>query len=208
MEKAAFETAAPIVAAALLFACPSDPLSGAEKLESSGKLEAAAQAYVRIAKADPANLAAWDRAVDIQCRRRIDVGACMGILDLELDLLGTLKRHHDVLSRVLERRARARLTQGLAEAALEDLARAEKAAPERASVQVAKAKALATLGRADEAHQTLLKARSLDPTNEEASALFAELPKPTEELFGGGAKRAPGPSHGPGIDQLAGKKSP
>lgn len=188
MGKAAFWTTAPLLAA-LLLGCPTDPLAEAKALEAAGELKAAARAYVRVAKADPANLAAWDRAIDIQCRRRIDVGACMGILDLELDRLGSLKRHHDALSEVLERRARARLEQGLAKAALEDLVRAKKAAPGRASVLVVEAKALATLGRADEAHRTLLKARSLDPSNEEASALFAELPKPSEERFGGGDRK-------------------
>src|SRR5688572_18422737 len=100
--------------ALLLSACPSSPLAEAEALEQRGELEAAAQQYLRIAKADPANLAAWDRAIEIQCRRRIDVGACIGILDLELDLIGSLQRHHDALGEVLERRARARLDQGMA----------------------------------------------------------------------------------------------
>ncbi len=173
-------------AAALLQGCPERPLAGAEALEQKGELAAAAQQYVRIAKADPANLAAWDRAIQIQCRTRIDVGACMGVLELELDLIGSLERHRDALAEVLERRARARLDQGMAEAALEDLTRAQRAAPLRASVQVAQAKALASLGRAAEARRVLLAARQLDPGNAEANALFADLPADPEEEFGGG----------------------
>jgi tetratricopeptide (TPR) repeat protein len=174
-----------IAAFLLLFACRANPLAEAEALEEAGHLEAAAAHYVSAAKADPANLAAWDRAIELQCRRRIDVGACIGILDLELDLLGSLQRHHDALGEVLERRARARLEQGMAAAALEDLARAERAMPLEASIHVVKAKALASLGRAAEARAALLEARRLEPDNAEANALFAELPADPEDRFGG-----------------------
>jgi tetratricopeptide (TPR) repeat protein len=166
--------------------CPAQPFAEAEALERGGDLEGAARQYVRIAKADPANLAAWDRAIELQCRKRIDVGACIGILDLELDLIGSLARHHDALGEVLERRARARLEQGMAEAALEDAERAEKAAAPRAGLYVVKAKAYAGLGRAREARQALEAARRLEPGNEEANAFFADLPPDPEEEFGGG----------------------
>lgn len=170
----------------LLYACPAHPFADAEALERAGDLEGAAQHYVRLAKADPANLAAWDRAIELQCKKRIDVGACIGILDLELDLIGSLARHHDALGEVLERRARARLEQGMAEAALGDLDRAERAAPLRSSIQVVKAKAYASLGKAREARQALEAARRLEPGNEEANAFFADLPPDPEEEFGGG----------------------
>lgn len=170
----------------LCVGCPSNPLGRAQAFEQAGDLQSAARTYVAVAKADPANLAAWDRAIDIQCKQRIDVGACMGILDLELDLLGNLSRHHDALAEVLEMRARERLKQGFLDAALSDLERATKASPNRASLYVVQAKALSAQGKASEARSVLMRARALDPSNAEASALFAELPSPPEDDFGGG----------------------
>jgi tetratricopeptide (TPR) repeat protein len=169
----------------LLAGCPARPFAEAEALEEAGDLEGAAALYVRHAKADPADLAAWDRAIEIQCKRRIDVGACIGILDLELDLIGSLERHHDALSEVLERRARARLEQGMAEAALEDLARAQKASPSKVSVLVAKAKAYAGLGKGREAREALEAARRIEPGNAEMNEFFADLPPHPDDSFGG-----------------------
>jgi tetratricopeptide (TPR) repeat protein len=172
------------IALLLALGC-SGPFDAAEARERAGDLEGAAELYVALAKVDPANLGAWDRAIEIQCRRRVDVGACIGVLELELDLLGSVTRHEEALSDVLERRARARLDQGMAQAALEDLERASKASPRKASVLVARAKAHASLGDAKLARRLLDEARAIDPSNVEASALYAELPSPADDAFGG-----------------------
>ncbi len=167
----------------LLAACPERPLDQAHRLAGEGRWEAAGEAYLAVAKADPASLGAWDGAVEAWCQRLANVGQCLSVLDLELDLLGNLNRHADALAEALERRARARLEQGLAQPALDDLARAEMAAPERASVLVAKARALIALGKSQAAKEALHQAKKLDPRNAEADQLWPELPD--EEHFGG-----------------------
>lgn len=174
----------------ILCACPDTAMSDAAKLEAAGRTKEAAELYVRIAKHDPANLAAWDKAVELWCNKLVHVGECMSVLDLELDLLGKITRHANALSEVLELRARARLEQGLVEPALNDLDRAERANPRRASVHVARAKALVMLGRRGEAEAAIRAARKLDPNDEEANAMIAELPATdtSTESFGGGAK--------------------
>lgn len=169
-----------------LAGCPDDSLDRARALEAEGRIDEAGELYQHIAKKDPANLGAWDGAVELWCRRHVNVGACMGVLDLELDLLGNVDRHRDALSEVLEMRARARAESGMAQAALTDLERAEKAGPERPSVFAAKARVLMMLGRTDEAHDALDVAKRLDPNHAEADALYKELPK-KEPGFGGDA---------------------
>lgn len=173
-----------------LLGCPDDTLDRARALEREGRIREAGELYQHIAKKDPANLAAWDGAVELWCRAHVDVGACMGVLDLELDLLGNVERHRDALSEVLELRGRARAESGMAQAALTDLLRAEKAGPNRASVFAAKARVLMMLGQTDAAHDALDVAKRLDPNNAEADALYLELPKkpgeaPSDAEFGG-----------------------
>ena len=159
-----------------LCACPERALDGARALEASGDLAGAAAAHVEAARRDPANLAAWDGAVRLWCKELHRIDACLEVLDLELDLLGNLQRHRDVLSEALEARARARLEQGLAKSALMDLERARKAGPSRASVMVATARAYVALGAREAAVQSLEKARQLDPNNAEADQVARMIP--------------------------------
>lgn len=182
-----------LTSAVLLAGCPSDPLADARAKAAAGEHAAAGAAFFEAAKADPANLAAWDGAVTNYCGRTPNVGDCMTVLDTELQVLGTLQRHQDALSEVLERRGRARIESGIVEAGLADLARAEKAAPERASVLVARAKGLVMLGRSKEAQAALHRAKRLQPDVPGADEVFRMIPKaPTatvtapEETFGGG----------------------
>ncbi len=176
-----------------LAGCPEHPLDDARRLEREGQLREAGRRYLAAARQDPANLAAWDGAVELICRREADVGGCLEVLDLELSLLGNLQRHRDVLAEVLERRASARLEQGLVDAALEDLERADRASPDRPGVLVARAQALMAKGRGSEALQALTRARRLDPRNAKIQALLGALPTDTssasppqdERRFGG-----------------------
>jgi tetratricopeptide (TPR) repeat protein len=177
--------AAPLALFAFLTACPSHELGRARDLEAAGKLEEAGKLYVEIAKRDPANLGAWDGAVEVFCRKLGNVGECMSVLDLELDQLGKLDRHKSALAEVLEQRARVRTEQGLVDAALADLERAERAGPPRSSLYAARARALIHLGQREPALQALERARELDPKNAEVDELVAQLPE--EETFGGPA---------------------
>ncbi|MGF1511765.1 MAG: tetratricopeptide repeat protein [Myxococcota bacterium] len=164
-----------VVAALNTVGCPSDPLAAARHLEHEGRLEEAAAAFVRVARSDPANLAAWDGAVRIQCETRIDVSACLNVLDLELDLLGNLHRHHDTLATSLEKRARARLEKGFVGAAAEDLERARAAAPSKASVWAALARVHLARGRLAEARGALEEARRREPRWPELEMLYRWL---------------------------------
>ncbi len=178
----------------ILMGCTSNTVDVARRHERLGDIHRAATLYLAAAKRDPANLAAWDGAVRTRCTLGTDVGRCLGVLDLELDLLGNVVRHRDALANVLEARARARLTQGLVKSALEDLARAARAAPNRATLYTARAKAHTMLGHNAEALEALLLARKLDPHNQEANLLFREIPTqapardddPSDQTFGGG----------------------
>lgn len=173
-------------------ACPQSPLAEAESALSRGDLLRAGQAYLTAARRDPALLAAWDGAVKTYCGRVVHVARCLEVLDLEQRLLGAiLPRHRDALSVSLEARARARLETGLAEAALEDLFRAARAGPRRASVAAATARAHAMLGRREEAIEALERARRLNPDLGELDAIRDVIPGPApvlrqhEEAFGG-----------------------
>jgi tetratricopeptide (TPR) repeat protein len=196
---------APLTAAALtgLAACPARPLASAREARAEGRLEAAGDAYLAAARRDPALLGAWDGAVDVWCRERVHIARCLGVLDLELELLGTVARHRDALSVALESRARARIEAGLAEAALADLERAAKAAPERGRVHVAKARALIMLGRREAALEALATARRLEPGLPEADEVADLVPAPPARVdddepgFGGvrpGTEPAPPPA--------------
>ena len=171
-----------------LTGCPDRQLDDARALIEAGRYEEAGEAFVALAKADPANLGAWDGAVRLWCRDQVNVGRCISVLDLELQLLGTLQRHRDALAEVLERRARARLEQGLVEPALDDLERAIKAAPERPSVHVAQARAYMMKGEADAMLKALDLAKKLDPRQVEADELYQLVPTASvadDEGFGG-----------------------
>lgn len=179
---------------ALLLGCPSSQMDDARALAANGQHEAAGDAFLRIARADPANLGAWDGAIEAFCEEEIRVGRCMEVLDLELDLLGTVERHRDALSEALEGRARARLAKGLVDAALEDLARAERAAPNRPDVLVTRARALVAKGDREGALEALYRAKKIDPDHAEADEVFGLVPKaPTpaapapDDRFGGPA---------------------
>jgi tetratricopeptide (TPR) repeat protein len=170
----------------ILAACPANDLEKARALEREGRISEAGELYVDLAKKDPANLGAWDGAVELYCRKHVNVGECISVLDLELDRLGNLERHHDALSEVLELRARARIEQGVIDAALTDLERAEKAGAKRSTVYSAKARAMVHLGRMDDARLALDRAKELDPKNEEIDELLKLLPvKTPEDGFGG-----------------------
>lgn len=167
--------AALALALVLAGGCTQTPIEAADALARDGKKVEALAAFKAIAKKDPAHLAAWDRAVALACRELVDVGECLGVLDLELELLGKLDRHHDALGEVLERRARARVDQGLLDAALDDLARAERAAPERAGVFVVRALALVARGERAAARASLERAAVLDPQAPGLSAAAARV---------------------------------
>jgi tetratricopeptide (TPR) repeat protein len=175
-----------LCAAFSLAGCPANDIAHARELEHDGKIAEAGELYVAIAKKDPANLAAWDGAVALYCTKQVDVGECMGVLDLELQLLGNLTRHHDALSEVLELRARARIEQGLLDAALADLERAERAGAKRSTVYSAKARVLVTAGRMDDARAALERAKELDPKNGEIDELAKLLPPKNNEREGFG----------------------
>ncbi|MCB9645657.1 MAG: hypothetical protein H6730_03530 [Deltaproteobacteria bacterium] len=168
-------------AAVALLGCPDRPLDEAKALAARGEHAEAGARFLAAAKADPANLAAWDGAVESYCRAAADVGRCMEVLDLELEVLGNLQRHRDALSEALERRARARLSQGMVDAALEDVARAEKAAPERAAVQVVRARALIMRGERAAAVEALERARKLDPEDREVDQVLELVPSVPED---------------------------
>ncbi|MBI2376633.1 MAG: hypothetical protein HYV07_21735 [Deltaproteobacteria bacterium] len=174
-----------------LCACPDRGIDAAKDLEQAGKLDEAAEAYRELAKNEPNNLAAWDRAVDLTCVKLVKIDACAQLLDVELELLGSIARHRDALSTSLESRARARMEQGLPDAALLDLDRAQKASPWRASVHAARAKVHAMLGHRASAEADIKKAKEIDPTLAEGDALAFELPDPDPEPGFGGTSTAP-----------------
>ncbi len=163
-----------------LLACPGSPIDEARRLEAAGEREGAAERYQAVARADPANLAAWDAAVRLWCRELARIDRCVG---LELELLGDLASHREALGEALEARGRRRLEAGLVDAALGDLERAEKAAPRRASVHAAFARLWIARGDREAALRARDRARRLDPTLEELEALTET--RPTEEGFGG-----------------------
>jgi len=168
--------------ALLLTACP-DPEWKALAAREKNDPEGAAARWVEIAKADRANLAAWDAAVRLWCRELARVDRCVEVLELELDLLGSLQRHQEELSVALEARARDRLKIGLVKSALMDLERARLAGPKRASVLTANAKAYALIGERSLALEQLAKARLLEPDHPEIEEVVRALPD--EEGFGG-----------------------
>ncbi len=156
--------------------CPDRRLADARALVEAGRYEEAGDAFVRLAKTDPANLGAWDGAVQLWCRDQVNVGRCMTVLDLELQLLGSLQRHRDALSEVLERRGRARLEKGLVEAALKDFDRAVSAAPERPSVHTARARVFMMRGETNAMLEALDRAKKLAPKHVEADELYQLVP--------------------------------
>ena len=183
-----------LILAISLTACPDRRLQDARTLAEAGKSREAAEAFVALAKSDPANLAAWDGAIQIWCQDEIHVGQCMSVLDLELKLLGTLQRHRDALAEVLERRARARLAQGMMNAAIDDLERSVKAGPERATVHAARARVFMMQGDRARMLEALKRARTLDPNLAEVETLYGLVPTepgqadaepPSEAGFGG-----------------------
>jgi tetratricopeptide (TPR) repeat protein len=182
------------VACAAGIGCPDDPLAEPHRLEREGEFAQAAQAYLNAARADPANLAAWDGAVRVACEVRLDVAACLEVLDLELEVLGSVQRHADALAYSLERRARARLEQGLVEAAAADLKRAEAAAPERGVIHATWARLHLAQGDVEAARRALDEARKRSPDLPELKALYQllESAAPSDpEGFGGKATGAP-----------------
>lgn len=186
------ERLTPLCFGLILTACPSRGIDGARALEQAGKLAEAAAAYKEVATKETQNLAAWDRAVDLTCDKLGHIDECAQLLDLELSLLGSLTRHRDALSSALEKRARARIDQGLADAAIGDLDRAIKASPWRATVYAARAKAHAMLGRRASAEADIKKAKELDPALAEGDELAFDLPAPDPEPgFGGTSTAAP-----------------
>jgi tetratricopeptide (TPR) repeat protein len=159
--------------------CPRDPLAEARNLERDGRTDEAAESYLDAARADPALMAAWDGAARLACGDRADISGCLEVLDTELELLGQVERHGELLAEALERRGRARLAQGLVHAALEDLTRAQEVAPERPSIFAAQARAYLMQGRRVEAKERIEQARKRDPSLEELSELH-ELMNPSD----------------------------
>ncbi len=167
-----------------LAGCPDTNMDEAKDLRAQGQHEQAGDLFFTLAKRDPANLGAWDGAIQAFCRDEVRVGRCLDVLDYELEVLGNLDRHKDALGEVLEARARARLDQGLVDAALGDLDRAERAAPGRAPTLVVRAKCLLKKGAVKAATEALYRAKKIDPQSAEADAVFRALPK-GEDSFGG-----------------------
>ncbi len=181
----------PLVLAGLL-GCPDSPLEQAQAAEKAQKFQEAGEHYIAAAKAHPANLATWDGAVEIFCKKEVRVGRCLEVLDMELKLLGNLDRHVHVASGALDRRARARLDQGMVQAASSDIERAERLGPPPAPVLVTKARILLAKGDRSEAVELLVRAKKLDSQNREAETLLQELSvnpgaedPPEPEGFGG-----------------------
>ena len=166
---------------AALYGCPDRVLEEANTALKDGRLEDAGKAFLAAARADPAHLAAWDGAISVFCKRRVHVAKCLEVLDLELELLGSIERHRNALAQSLEARARARLEKGLARAALDDLKRAEKAAPEQASIALAQARAWVMLGLREDALDALDRARTLDPKNPGIDSIRQTIPAPPAE---------------------------
>lgn len=157
-------------------------------------MEAAGERFLAIAKADPAHLAAWDGAVDAWCRQSLNVDRCLKVLDLELDRLGSIARHHDALAVSLEGRASARLDAGFVDAALEDLSRAARAAPDRPEVPLVQARAHAMRGDREAAVRALERAAKLSPHHPGLAptrALLPTAPQPAETEPGFGGLSAP-----------------
>jgi tetratricopeptide (TPR) repeat protein len=173
-----------VIACLAFIGCPDRAMDRAAELAKKGDTRGAAIAFKQIARSDPANLAAWDQAIDLFCRELADVGECLNVLDLELELLGKVDRHRDVLGEVLERRARSRLDSGMIDAALEDVTRGLKVAPDRAAFEVLRARALLAKGDREAAKGALERAHKLDPKNPEAAQIVNEL-LPQDEPFGG-----------------------
>lgn len=155
--------------------CADRLLEHADRLAEQGRHLQAGESYLAVARTHPALLAAWDGAIHAFCHQEVRVGRCLEVLDLELSILGPVPRHRDVLSATLERRARHRLEQGLVDAALEDLDRAQRAGPERASVYSARARALAARGDLEGAREQLAEATRREPKLAEANQLIEEL---------------------------------
>lgn len=155
-------------------------MEDAKALSAAGKHQEAGELFFAIAKSDPANIGAWDGAIASFCQREARVGRCMDVLDLELQVLGNLERHKDALGQALEIRARARLEQGLTDAALSDLERSARAAPGRAVTLILRARAHLMKGEHEAALQTLYKAKKIDPNNNEADEVFQMIPREVE----------------------------
>lgn len=166
-------------ACSTLWGCPDDPLAEARKLERDRQLAEAAAAYLEVARADPAHLAAWDAAARIHCRERRSISDCLQLLDLELELLGQVERHGALLAEALEARGRARLKQGMVHAALEDLTRSQEVAPDRASIFLAQARAYLMQGRQVEAEERIRQARRREPGHPELDELESMI-RPTD----------------------------
>ncbi|MEM1026279.1 MAG: tetratricopeptide repeat protein [Myxococcota bacterium] len=174
--------------------CPTDPLQEAREFEKRGEFAQAAQMFLEAARSDPALLGAWDGAVRIHCEVRVDVASCLEVLDLELEVLGSVQRHADALAESLERRARARLEQGLLDSAASDLQRAEAAGPERGSVHAVWARLHLARGDPSKARRSLDAARARTPDLPELEGLYQvlEAQAPSDpEGFGGAPTAAP-----------------
>ncbi len=176
-----------LLIAGAIAGCPDRPLDEVRRLRAAGKSKEAATLAVRLVKLDPANLPAWDAAVEIWCTELVHVGECLNVLDLELEKLGNVQRHKDALAEVLERRARSRLESGMAQSALMDLDRAHKASPKRATTFVIRARAYATMGDRGRAVAALDTARKLNPSHPELADVAKLVPEapPDDEPFGG-----------------------
>lgn len=171
-----------------LYGCPERPLKQAQTLEKEGQYEKAGDMFLRAAKDSPGNLPAWDGAVRMFCEQEVRVGRCLEVLDLELQVIGNLDRHRNVASQALNRRARARLDQGMVDAAASDLARAEKLGPPLPEVLLTRARIALAQGKQDEAVQALLRAKKLQPDFTEAEVLLRELSEAQDaplDAFGG-----------------------
>lgn len=167
-----------------LVGCPDANMDKAKDLASQGQHEVAGDLFFALAKRDPANLGAWDGAIEAFCRKEVRIGRCLDVLDYELEVLGNLERHKDALGEALEARALARLEQGLVDAALADLDRAERAAPGRVATLVVRAKCLVKKGDVKAATEALYRAKKIDPQDPTLAEAFEAIPK-GEDSFGG-----------------------
>lgn len=167
---------------AALIACPDRGLDRAEQALAAGRFDEAGEAYLNLARRDPAMLAAWDGAIQVWCVKQVRIGRCLEVLDLEIQKLGVVARHQKVLTRALASRAEARLRQGLFEAAASDLDRAENAGPPDAWVLRLRAEIWMAKGDPVKARAALKDAAELEPDHPDLRRLLDALPE--DEGFG------------------------
>lgn len=176
-----------IASSLLIAACARGDLDAARRLEAEGRLRAAGAAFQRLAESDPANLAAWDGAVRIWCRRLAAVGRCAAVLGEERARIGRVERHEAALFDALVGRAHARIDAGLIAAAADDIARAEKMRMASPRLVAAKARLALRTNAPDQARNHLQAGLNRWPDAPELQAVAQTLETRRDQQFGGEA---------------------